>query len=129
MRDWGRHFFYTRVCLKTTWKFRLGMLVLVILTMAATREFWLASIGRSLVCARDGAPSDVILIDNLDPTSVHFERAAPLDKAGLAPRALVPVQAAPDPALAKPIFKDFAEIMAKYARLDAWDVVPIQEIE
>ena len=129
MCDWGRHFFYRRVCLKTTWKLRVGALVLAILAVAATREFWIAHVGRSLVCAQELAPSDIILIENFDPNYVLFERAAQLEKAGLAPRTMVPVQAARDPALANPIFKGFAEVMAREARLNAWDIIPIQEIE
>ena len=129
MHPWIRHFFYTRACLKTTWKLRIGVLVVVILTATATRGFWTASIGRSLVCARDVAPSDLILLENFDPNYILFERAAELEKAGLAPRTLVPVRAARDPAVANLIFSGFAEIMARYARLDAWDVLPIQEIE
>ena len=129
MRAWTRHFFYTRACLKTTWTLRIGVLVAVILTMTVTRELWTASIGRGLVCARDVAPSDLILLENFDPHFILFERAAELEKAGLAPRTLVPVQASRDPAVASPIFSGFAEIMARYARLGTWDVLPIQEIE
>jgi hypothetical protein len=129
MRPWMRHFFYTRACLKTTWKLRVGVFIVVILTATATRDFWTASIGRSLVCARDVAPSDLILLENFDPNYILFEHAAELEKAGLAPRTLVPVRASRDPAVASPIFSGFAEIMARYARLNTWDVVPIQEIE
>src|SRR5215475_4103264 len=129
MRHWRRHFFYTGVCLRATWKLRIGLLTLAILVVAGTRDYWMAGIGRSLVCTQELAPSDLILIENFDPTYVLFERAAELKKAGLAPRALVPVQASRDPAVANPIFKGFAEVMARQARLDTWDVVPIQETE
>jgi hypothetical protein len=129
MRHWRRHFFYTGACLRTTWKLRIGLLTLAILVAAGTRDYWMAGIGRSLVCTQELAPSDLILIENFDPMYVLFERAAELKKAGLAPRALVPVQASHDPAVANPIFKGFAEVMARQARLDTWDIVPIQEIE
>src|SRR5262245_49874166 len=98
MPDWRRHFFYSTVCVKTTWKFRIVVLAFIILALVSTRELWTPRTARSLVCAQEIAPSDVILIENFDPTYVLFERAAALEKAGVAPRALVPVQAGREPA-------------------------------
>ena len=129
MADWRRHFFSTRVRVKTTWKLRLGVLVLAVVAVAATRDLWLSRIAASLVCTQSVAPSDVIVVENFDPSYVVFERAAELQKAGVAPRALVPVQAARDPRTVNPIFNGFAEVMARYARLEVWDAVPIQEVE
>src|SRR5256885_17019156 len=88
-----RHFFYTKESIKTTWKLRVATLVFVILTGVLTRGLWVSQIGRSLVCAEDLAPSDAILVENLDPNYLLFERAAALEKVGLAPRTLGPVQA------------------------------------
>src|SRR5262249_52623427 len=45
------------------------------------------------------------------------------------PRTLVPVQVSRDPSLANPIFTGIAEVMARQARLQAWEGLPIQEIE
>jgi len=129
MPSWRGHFFYTRVCLKTTWKLRIGAAIILIVAIAATQTWWAAGIEQGLACARELAPSDVIVIENFDPTYVLFERAAELEKAGLAPRTLVPVQAARDGNLPNPIFKGFADIMARQARLETWDVIPIREIE
>jgi hypothetical protein len=129
MRDWRRHLLHTRPCVKTTWKLRLGMLLVLILAVTLTQQFWIVQIGHSLVCAQEVAPSDVILIENFDPNYVVFERAAALERAGLAPRTLVPVQASRDPGVPNPIFKGIAEVMARQARLTTWEAVPIQEIE
>jgi len=129
MGTWRRHFFYTRESIRTTWKFRIGMLIVVIFIGALTSGLWIGQIGRSLVCAPDLAPSDVILVENFDPSYILFERAAALQKAGLAPRILVPVQASPDPAVANPVSKGIAEVMARQARIGAWAMIPIREIE
>jgi hypothetical protein len=129
MRTWWRHFFYEKKSIRTTWKVRIGLLVVVIVTGVLTRGFWTTQIGRSLVCARDAAPSDVILIENFDPNYLLFERAAALEKAGLAPRSLVPVQIFPQPPVINPISKGIAEVMARQARIGVWGVIPIEEIE
>ena len=52
MPDWRQYLYYKKVCVKTTWTLRVGVLVVLILTVALTRGFWIGQIGRSLVCAR-----------------------------------------------------------------------------
>jgi hypothetical protein len=129
MRTWRRHFFYEKKSIRTTWKLRIGLIVVMIVTGVLTRGVWTTQIGRSLVCARDAAPSDVILIENFDPNYLLLERAAALEKAGLASRSLVPVQIFPQPPTINPISKGIAEVMAGHARIGAWGMIPIQEIE
>ena len=129
MVGWRRHLFYTKQCVRTTWKLRLGVLVVATLALAATSRIWTSAIARSLVCAQDVGPSDLVLVENFDPSYVLFERAAALQKAGLAPRTLVLVQVSQAPGVANPIFRGIAEIMARQARLETWEVLPIQEIE
>jgi hypothetical protein len=126
---WRRHLVYRKECRRTTWKLRIGVLVVLAFTIFATRDVWVAQIGRSLVCARDVAPSDVILIENFDPEYLLFERAAELEKAAVAPRAVVPIQMLREPGLPNLVSKGIAEVMARYARVMAWDVVPIRETE
>src|SRR6266581_283473 len=58
---WQRHFFYRKESIKTTWKFRLALLILVMLLVSVTRGFWMLKIGQSLVCTEEISPSDVIL--------------------------------------------------------------------
>jgi hypothetical protein len=129
MDTWWRHLFYMKECVKSTWKLRIGALVVVVLAVALTSQFWVALVGRSLVCARDLTPSDVILVENFDPNYLLFERAAELEKAGLALRTLVPVEASSDPAVPNPVSKGIAEVMARQARLGVWGIVPIPETE
>jgi hypothetical protein len=129
MHRWRRHFLHTSETTRTTWKFRVAILIILILVGVFTRGFWKLQIARSLVCAEDLAPSDVILVENFDPNYLLFERAAALEKAGIAPRTLVPVQAAPDPYVVNPVSKGVAEVMARQARLERWEMLPIRETE
>ena len=129
MRKWRRHFFYTKESIKTTWKLRVAALVVVILAGVLTRGLLVSYVGRSLVCGEDLAPSDAILVENFDPNYLLFERAEALERAGVAPRTLVPVQASRDPEVANPVSKGVAEVMARQARLKDWEIVLIREAE
>jgi len=129
MRAWRRHLFYTTTSIKATWKLRLGLLVLVILVGILTRGFLVSRVGRSLVCREDVAASDVILVENFDQNYLLFERAAALEKAGIARKTLVPVEASGDPNVANPVSRGVAEVMARQARLAVWEVVIVRETE
>src|SRR5215470_3450743 len=94
--DWTRHFFYRGEFTRTTWKFRVGLVALVLVSTWLTRDWWTAAIGRSLVCEANASPSEAILIENFDPSYLVFERAARLRQAGVAKRVLVPVPTVSD---------------------------------
>jgi hypothetical protein len=86
---------------------RLVACFVLLLTAFLTRDFWIPSIGWSLVCAEETAPSDAILVDNFDPSHLPFERAA------LPARVLVPTQAlGAYSGLANPVSRGIAELMA-----------------
>jgi len=127
--QWQRHFFYKKESIKTTWKFRLVLLMLIILFVSVTREFWMLRIGQSLVCTEEMSPSDVILVENFDPHYLVFERAAALRKAGLAARVLVPTNASRDPERTDPVSRGMTELMARVARLQEPEILPIQILE
>jgi hypothetical protein len=129
MRGWRQHFFYTKKSIKTTWTLRVATLVVVIVIGVSTRGALASYVGRSLVCREDLAPSDVMLVENFDPNYLVFERAAALERAGLAPRTLVPVEASRDPDAANPVSKGVAEVMARQARLIDWEIVLVREAE
>ena len=115
--------------LKTTWKLRLALLLLLLLLGSLTRGFWMLRIEQSLVCPEQMAPSDALLLENFDPDYLVFERAAALYKAGLAARVLVPVQASRDPTKPNRVFKGIADVMVQVARMPEPEFIPIQEIE
>jgi hypothetical protein len=100
--------------------------MLVMLLVSVTRGFWMLKIGQSLVCTEEVSPSDVILVENFDPHYLVFERAAALHKAGLAVRVLVPTDASRDPERANPVSQGIAELMARVARLQNVEILPIR---
>ena len=120
---------YRKESLTTTWACRLLVVMLVGLVVVVTRTLWVPGIGRSLVCAEDVGPSDAILVENFDPNYLVFERAAALQKAGLAPRVLVPTEASGRDPVANPVAQGIAELMARLARLEKIEIIPIRERE
>src|SRR5215468_9661997 len=127
--DWRRHFFYRKESLKTTWKFRIGLVVILLLLGLLTRGLWTVAIARSLVCRENVSTSDGLLLENFDPDYLVFERAASLERAGVSSRILVPVLGPNDPKTPNVIATGFTEMMAHVARLPNFEVIPIEEIE
>jgi len=127
--QWQRHFFSKKESIKTTWKFRLVLLMLVMLLVSVTRGFWTLRIGQSLVCTEEMSPSDVILVENFDPHYLVFERAAALHKAGLAVRIIVLTDASRDPERTDPVSRGITELMARVARLQDPEILPIRIFE
>jgi hypothetical protein len=124
--QWQRHFFYRQESLKTTWKFRLALLMLIVLLGSVTRGFWMSRIGQSLVCTEEIAPSDVILVENFDPHYLVFERAAALHKAGMAARVLVPTDASRDPEIPDLVSQGITELMIRMAQLQNPELLSIR---
>lgn len=115
---------------RTTWKLRVGVLVLVLGGLWLTSGWWTVAIGRSLVCESDVAPSEAILVENFDPDYLLFERAAQLRTAGLAARVLVPIRTADKGAEGlSDVALGIARVMASIARVGPYDVVPVNEAE
>ena len=112
------------------WRWRLAVLVAVVLTAALTRGRWLPSIGQSLVCAEDVASADVVILENFDPDYRLFERAATLQREGLLTKVLVPTPTASiDSKEANLVSRGTVELMARLARVRDLEVIPIREIE
>jgi hypothetical protein len=126
---WTRHFLYRTEHTRTTWRFRFGLLVFIVVGAWVTRGWWTVAIARSLVCEANGAPSDAILVENFDPDYLSFERATQLRRDGFASRVLVPSPGDPDTSETKGVELATAEMMARLAHLGAFDIVPIREVE
>jgi len=124
-----RHFFYRKESLKTTWKLRLALLILVVIIVLTTHGFWTLRLGQSLVCTAEASPSDVILVENFDLDYLVFERAAALHKAGFAARVLVPTQASRDPERANLVSQGIAELMSRVAQLQDPTILPVRLLE
>jgi hypothetical protein len=126
---WTRHLFYRAEHTRTTWKLRLGLLALVVVTLWLTSGWWTAALARGLVCNASLAPSDAILVENFDPDYLLFERANRLRAAGLAARVLVPIQANPGTQEPNDVALGTAEVMARIAQTGTIEVVPVREVE
>ena len=104
-------------------------MVIVVVTTWLARGWLTVAIAETLVCSNDIAPSDAILIDNLDPDYLTFERASELRRSGLADRVLVPVQTNRDASTPSAVAVGTAEVMARIARLGTFDIIPIRLVE
>jgi hypothetical protein len=129
LRSWRRHVFYRTEHVRTTWTFRVGLAVLVVLAMWLTSGWWTAAIAQSLICDRNVAPSDAILIENFDPEYLLFERARQLRNAGLAPRVLVPVASDDANGDANNVARSIAELMATLSRVGRVEIIPVRQVE
>jgi hypothetical protein len=128
-RHWTRHFVYRTEHVRTTWKFRVGAIALLVVLVWLTRGLWSTAIASSLVCDANTAPSDAILIENFDPDYLLFERATQLRRAGLAARVLVPISTGSDTSKPNAVALGTAELMANIARLGPFEIVPIRVVE
>jgi hypothetical protein len=123
--SWLRHLVYRKESWRTTWKLRIGILVLGVGLVALTREIWSVRLARGLVCTEHAQPSDALLLENFDPDYLVYEHAETLQRAGLAPRILVPV-AASDGYKPDAVERGIADLMARLAHLPAIETIPIQ---
>ncbi len=126
---WTRHFVYRTEHIRTTWKFRLGLVVVVVVAAWLTSGWWTVAIARSLVCEANRAPSDAILVENFDPDYLVFKRATQLHWDGFASRVLIPSPGDPDTSQTGAVELATAEMMARLAHLGAFDIVPVREVE
>ena len=126
---WTRHFVYRAERTTTTWKFRVGLVVVVFGLVWLTRGWWTVVVARSLVCEANRAPSDAILVENFDPSYGLFERAARLRRAGVAKRVLVPVPADSEVSNPNPIAAGTADLLARLARVGDIEIVAVRETE
>jgi hypothetical protein len=123
-----RHFFYRAERTRTTWKFRVGSVVLLVLTVWLTRPWWTVAIAGSLVCDSSVLASGAIFVENFDADYLLFERARRMRQSGVSDRVLVPV-AVTDGEGVNAVALGITELMAKLSRVGEIEVVPIREVE
>ncbi len=126
---WMRHIFYRSERTRSTWKFRMGVVALVLLICWLNRGWLSLAIADSLICDANVTPSDAILVENFDPDYFVFERATRLRRDGFAARVLVPVPVDSDPSPLSAVALGTAELMANIARLGTIDIVAIRQVE
>ena len=126
---WQRHFFYRKQVLKTTWKLRLVIVLVLAAILVLPQRFWTAQIGRSLVCKEQVDRSDALLLENFDTDYLVFEHAAALKKAGIASRVFVPASEGTSSSIPSEIARQFVDVMARRAGLQEFEIIPFQEKE
>jgi hypothetical protein len=69
-------------------------------------------------------------VENFTPSYLLFKRAAALQRTAVSARILVPVSASgDDAAVANPVSRGIAELMARFARLDRLEIIAIRQVE
>jgi hypothetical protein len=126
---WQRRFFYRKEVVKLKWRLRLLLLLVLTVSALVTRHFWSMRISESLTCREQLTRSDLIVVENIDPSYMLFERAAALRKAGFASRVLVPVQVSDAYEKANAATLGIAELMARLADLQTPEIMPIRANE
>ena len=126
---WTRHFVYRAEITRTTWLCRFGIVAIVIAVLWFGRGWWTVALGRSLVCDANTAPSDAMLVENFDPDFMVFKRAGQLRMSGAAARVLVPIETDSGNATDNPVRVGTAEVMARLARIEHVEMVPIRVVE
>jgi hypothetical protein len=124
--SWHRYFFYRKKSWKTTWTFRLGVVLIAAILFLTTRSFLALRIGESLACKEQLPKSDALLLENFDPDYLVFERARQLEHDGIAARAFVPTNADEEGGPPNAVAGGTVELMARIARLDNFEILPIR---
>lgn len=126
---WTRHIFYRSEHIRTTWKFRFGLIATLMLVAWFGQGRFAIAIADSLICRPSAAPSDAILVENFDHSYLTFETAARLRNAGVAPRVVVPVATYKDSSEVSGVSLGVTKLMADIAHVGAIEVIPVREIE
>lgn len=128
--EWRRLLVYRATVYKTTWTLRIGLLAIFLALAVSTRGWWVPALGWGLVSRSGPCKPDLIVVDNLEPSYLDFEKAAELEKIDGAKIVLVPVTAA-TPASNRPglVSGGVAEVMIRAARLQSTVILPFREIE
>ena len=103
-------------------------MVSVIVTAWLIQGWSATRIGESLICQPGARPADAILVDNLESNYLLFERAAALQRAGLAPTVFIPVQTS-SAAVGTSVSEEIVEVMVRKARIRDADQVRVDETE
>jgi hypothetical protein len=126
---WRSHFFYRKEVLKTTWRFRLFLVLVIAAIVVLPHRFWASQISSSLLCKPNAAASDALLLENFDLSYPVFVRAAALYKAGVAPRVLIPTLfSAEEPDITASSMR-ITTLVAQMAELETFDLIPVRETE
>ncbi len=123
-------FFRKEEVWKTTWKFRLLLIILLAACFFLTRGFISEKLAESLVYQGTVTKSDAVIIENFDPNYLLFEETAKLLKDGQASRVFVPVRINSTGNGPNRVDQEFAEVMCRLSRIGVGcELIPFLEIE
>jgi hypothetical protein len=111
---------------KTTWSFRVGLLILLCVVFVPTRAFWFERIGWSLVHVDTPMTADIIVVENYNQDYTAFETAARLMREGYAELVLIPVGIFNNPDTPGVVTRGFVDVMARRADLDNAEALPVR---
>ena len=94
-----------------------------------TRQTWLRLVAESLVCKASETPSEVILVDLVEPNYHLFERAQQLQSSGLATTVLVPILGPEHDASSNLVARGFVDVMCRVARVSDCTTFPAPATE
>jgi len=123
------YFVYRKECWKTTWSFRVALLLFLLVAALLSCSYWTVWLGQSLVCSDTASLSDSLLLENFDPDYKIFERARDLIASGKARKLFVPIPQDKETKQGDPIAIGIMNVMVSSAQLPAPTTIPIPEIE
>ena len=126
---WQRLFFVRRTAWKTTWKFRLLLGFILLVSFFSFKGFIGEKAAQSLVCAGSASVADVAVIENYDPNYLLFENASTLLRKGVAGKVYVPVKFNRERTGANRVSQGIAELMVRISRIREYEILLIDEKE
>lgn len=126
---WRYLFFRKSEVWKTTWTFRLVLIILLVSFFFITRGYIGEKLAESLVYRGNVEASDAVMIENFDPNYLLFEETAKLVKAGQAGKIFVPVPFNGPGIGPNEVNQGFVEVMCRIARIKEYEMVLIDGME
>lgn len=127
---WLKYFIYESKVWKTTWTFRLVLIILLGACFFITRGYISEKLAESLVFRGTVEASDAVIIENFDPNYLLFEETSKLVKAGQASRVFVPVSINGSGTGPNRVNQEFVEVMCRISRIGGGcELILIDETE
>lgn len=113
----------------TTWKFRLLVLFVILSPLYLTYPAWLVAFGDTLAHEDELEQADLLLLENFSTDYAVFETAENLVRSGYSSQVLVPVRTDEGSIEADTVEEGFVEVMSRAARIDQYEILPVQHVE
>lgn len=107
----------------------LALLALGVTIAYDQRTRWLPALAGTLICDASAGKADAIVIDNVEPNHLLFQRARELQEQGLAATVLVPIPSMLADGSPSTVQIGFMEVMCGVARVSACTPFPVHAEE